>query len=510
MSKWSPEPVDSMNGNVSVWDQIAGGDGGLTMKLGLMVVLCGLLLACSPDQEMLRHFVDMRVAALTGIEVNEEDPVPSRRYKTKEGAQDAAATGAAVETEGAGSVEQVQAEEVNPYKRISQHQDATLDNVLQGHRFTQQLRKMMEGYEPKLPQMPSTDLMRCTTKEERTSSVDLESLYKSFEKEQKDSEKERKELKKEFYKRIYPIQFRIDHDWAQRTGIKEVVTHGCYWGDGEWGSETKGSCRRDGGRFKVRSRKWVDEPTINLYSRKGAPAQPELMQRMAKQKIEVPERQYCLVREVDRETEKTYGCYWGDGDWGRESKRACRSEDGRWKVRKTEPGGTVSIDCSAPDATSSFSIVAEHRASTGISRGDVVSVPLKGVKGVEKGVVAANFDTDGWSIIPEFKSWSVRVTGGSLKKEVPNADCPKPREIAAAICRTYDKRSDKQTAISKCTEGKVASKLTELAAIWQKARFDNKTQVMIKAYASIVKMAPENKAAQERLESYRAQPAKSK
>jgi hypothetical protein len=398
------------------------------------------------------------------------------------------------------------------------------------------LGKVMEGYRPDLPAVDDPDLLRCMTDEAFSYDGELAGLDKAMARQVRDAQAEVEATKKEFYLRVYPPQFRIDHEWKSRPGLAAKHVYGCWDGTGYWDATSRHECTRDPGSvWRVRSTKWVESPEVNLYSGTATPKQPELMSRMDQRGLKTPERLHCMVNEVVHPKDSKYACYlryYSEWDHG-VTARNCRSDGGSWRAYTAEPGAHAFVGClgpvegeglvnwmegansldptpeddtddalftkdtaasavntlsgerstSFPGFKGAFSLKINTEEATGVLIGDVISVPVAGVRGFETGVVSADFGPYNGDA-PQLERWTFEVAEGTLKVEA-NGTCPSEEEVAAALCGHFTSKSDKERVIETCVAGKDWQKLSSLAAQWERARFERKPELMLEAYTKL-------------------------
>ncbi len=381
-----------------------------------------------------------------------------------------------------------------------------LEKVKASDDYFEKLTALMAGYEPQLPKaVDNTDLLRCATQETKALDADMSKLDKSLEKEREASEQARRKVAQDFYKRVYKVNFSIDHDWQTRPGFVQKKRYGCWDRDDhryyEFG---RSECTESYHRWRVRSVQWVTSTAVNLYSGTATPSRPELMKRIAAAGPAAPARHYCSVSTVEREMESRYGCF-DDGEWQQQrNRRRCEQNGYRWKRRSISPSDTVTIVCQPPARRRepSFVIKAIVPEPTGLQIGDIVSVPQGTSKGHDPGLVYGRFAESDWRA-PERDYWVLDVKEGGLVKEVTNADCPDAKEIAAALCRLADKKSDPRQVTANCALAKNAKRLKDFAAKWEKVRrMKNKAQVMMPAYSALTELDGNDHDAFVRLATY--------
>ena len=341
---------------------------------------------------------------------------------------------------------------------------------------------LMANYKPELPeQVDNTSLMRCVTAEQRGDNTDLQRLWKSLEKERKASAKERKQTQREFFRSVYPINFRIDYDYKSRIPVKKrEVTYGCYE-RGSWGGpqSSRSACINwcdDNSCWKLRSAggfretrdiiffSKADRQTIRTRVKQAnnadpkpesaesitlglTPEPPEMMKRMKAAGVQAPERFYCVVKAAFTKGKK--GTHW----------ITCESP---WE-------GEPKLRLSAP--------------RTDVQRGDLVSVPLAGVKRPEGVLLKVHKRRKTYL-------WTVDVAASTLKIEEKTTACPDPKKVAAAVCRLADRKSDPMGVAHNCALAGDFKKLRDFAMQWHKKRIKNKNAVMITTTKTLMAATP--------------------
>ena len=99
--------------------------------------------------------------------------------------------------------------------------------------------------------------------------------------------------------------------------------------------------------------------------------------------------------------------------------------------------------------------------------------------------------------------WVLSVPNGGVRIEVTNAACPSDKEIGAALCRLATGKSNRMRVVTSCIVAKDTTRLKSFAARWEKRGFNNKTEVMIKAYSEISRLNPQDHNAFVRMARYR-------
>jgi len=378
----------------------------------------------------------------------------------------------------------------NPYARFSKHPAEALDKVLASHRFLARLRTLMEGYEPDLSETPTIDFLGCTTEAKRSQSSGVATLYRTLEEDKKKLVKEHNEIKKQFYKHVYPLQFRIDPDWKEaKGGLRLEHIHGCYLVGAGWTNEGL-PCKR-GGEWRLRALRMDYDQSAYTYSAKLEPQEPVLMQKMADHDIVLPAWLHCLVRDVGV-TPSKHACYWPSAAVvAGESKQTCKSMGGTWKRRLDNKNEEVSIACAAPDASLSFNVmlrcedciagVAELRVGDVIRMPITINQPGKRSSFSGRGVIVGNFSPASWSEVPAFQSWTIRGYWGAVNVLHQNAQCADDKAIARAICRSYDRRPNKHNVIKKCVELGAWTELNQIYEHWKQARHKYSNSLLEKA-----------------------------
>jgi hypothetical protein len=423
----------------------------INVVLGLGLVLTALL-SCQQGltEDEVEAKIEARMAALGLSEsATGDEAAPGQK---KPGTVTKTATGGSPNATGTHSSSSPEGSTVLNSAGLSDANNALAASSVN---FIGELTGLMADYEPELPdQVDNTDLLRCVTTEKRTGDSGLERLWKSLEKERKASAKERKQTKRDFFKRIYPVNFRIDYDWKNRTGLKKEVVYGCYEG-GSWSGPqgSRSACINwcdDYSCWRLRTNRWVETPGIYLYSNNATPEPPELMKRMKAAGVQTPERFYCVVKDA-------------------------------FTKGKKEP--THWITCESPWEDEPQLRLSASRSD--VRRGDLVSVPLAGVKRPE-GVLL--------KVHKRWKTylWTVDVVANTLKIEEKTTACPDPKEVAGAICRLADKKSDPMSVAENCTVAGDHKKLKEFAQKWHKRLRKNKNAVMIKATSGLMALTPDD------------------
>ena len=452
-----------------------------------MTLMVGVTLAaCGPSEDTIRELVRQELGG--GSPKPAGDPPETPPQKTPVPAPTPAATRGPSEGDASSIPPEI------------------LAKVKASDAYFAKLTALMAGYAPELPKaVDNTDLLRCATQETRALDADMSKLDKSLEKEREASEQERRKVAKAFYQRVFKVNFCIDHDWKTRPGSVQKKRYGCWdTDDRQYYDIPRRDCVQSYHRWRVRSSKWVTDEGVNRYSGTATPSQPELMKRIAAAKLAAPARHYCKVATVEREMETRYGCF-DDGQWRREKSRSkCEWNGYRWKRRSTQPSETVTIACQSPEDRRSPRFVINLVAPdpTGLQIGDIISVPQGTTQGHDPGLVFGRFVESDWRA-PELDYWVLNVKAGGLIKEVTNADCPDAQEIAAALCRLADKKSDPKKVTSNCTLAKNAKRLKALAEKWEKdRRLKNKAAVLMPVYLALTTLDANDHDAFVRLATY--------
>jgi hypothetical protein len=213
--------------------------------------------------------------------------------------------------------------------------------------FLARLEELMKDYRPVLPPNDdSSDLLRCITTDALATEPSLQRSAATFEKKRQTAERKRRTATETFLRDTVPLQYRIDYGWKERGSPKPAV-YSCesdtYVCDA---CSSKASC--DGKAWEGYGLKWIlkapEGPFLFTYSgTKDPPTKPpELMTRIDDAHIVTPERFACRVFDV------------------------FASGTGRFIVCYTDTKAPTALRVSGKLDT--------------VHVGDVVSVPLAGVK----------------------------------------------------------------------------------------------------------------------------------
>jgi len=292
---------------------------------------------------------------------------------------------------------------------------------------------------------------------------------------------------------VLPVQFNIDYEWQTRKGFENEKRYSCYYrGDG-WENESRSSCS---GSWRVRSSKWIPSESIYLYSRTETPEKSEFMKRMAAANIAVPERFYCRVSDTVRKVDATYGCW--DGGWNGYTRRECRNDGYKWKPKKIK-SITTYVRCNTPSQIGTQCGKSQTRCApsialdgdyTNLAKGDVVSVPLAGVKASKTPVLFKRKENLGWD--GTRRPWTVAGTPQSIRVDAGATNCPSAEEFGKVICVRTNKKSVPSEVIEHCSNAKNGKKLAELYPGWKKKYAAKKPQVLVSALDAIIALGTAN------------------
>jgi hypothetical protein len=299
--------------------------------------------------------------------------------------------------------------------------EAALTPAERSQRFLALLEKLMEGYQPSLPNVvDDTDKLKCVTSYQMTNNKHLKASARKLEKDKQKSEKSRDKAREAFYAKLY-LQFRIDSGWESR--VSNEATYRCYDRDGwEWydASVHRSDCTDYYDSWRLRSASDEFGNTeysgkgIGLYSGTETPGKPELMKRIEASATTVPERFYCAVTEV--KDDARWGC-WGYDSWEDAGYYDCRDWDYTWTIREKKG---VEITCDGPGRSSGVYFHGEMASAIDVNRGDTISVPLSGTALDPTGVLGHTKDGN----------WRLNATPETILME-EKAQCPAIAEIVA-------------------------------------------------------------------------------
>lgn len=317
------------------------------------------------------------------------------------------------------------------------------------------LRDLMSGYSPKLPQIKDTNILQCTTKKSREDDAELSKLWKSFERERRDTKKERRRLKREFAKRIEPPNYHLDYDWQSRMGFTRVDIYGCWDSDDyEWTNYSRGDCTSSYEHWKFRSVRYNESDSIYLYSNSETAQPTELMKRMEAEGSEAVERAYCVVDDYDSKRVKG------------------QDEPDHW------------VECMGHD----FRILLSA-ATLDVGRGDLISVPVANVKRPGGGVLRRKSVGSSWR---QEWFWYVDADVATATVEERNQSCPEQAAISKEICHRTDRRSDPRSVVTHCSTAGETKKLMENTKKWDRKSIKKKDEVMLEALAYLAEKSADD------------------
>jgi len=370
------------------------------------------------------------------------------------------------------------------------------ERVLASQLYFERLTRIMKDYEPGLPQVvDNTDLLRCLTSETIGNDADMRRLDKSLVKQREQSKKERKKIERNFYERVYMVNFRVDHDWRTRPGFVKKKRYSCWDRDDQryYNRITRSECTASYHRWRLRSSKWVETASVNLYSGAERPSKPELMQRMDAEKIPTPDRHYCTIRSVERKMKTQYGCK-EYGRWQREirHRRECDELGGDWRLRAKVPTDSVVIVCASHRRTDdpSFVVHAAIPEITSLRIGDVISIPQGRAREVDPALIYGAFESYGGGQ-PTLKHWVLNVNQGAIRIELVNKNCPTEKELGRALCDLADRKSDPNKIVENCEKAGNVERLRKFAQKWETQRkMRRNTSLMTSTYQALTRLDP--------------------
>jgi|GEM_PF-5099591 len=293
-----------------------------------------------------------------------------------------------------------------------------VDPVVESALFLAALDTLMSGYEPianpttELPVATNdTDILRCVTDLEAKGEPSLQRVRRTLDRSRQASDRERDravQTRQREAKRIreivLPANHALDLGWRGRHALK--ITYGCWSrSDRNWNpygnswvnccADDGSECHREWGSQNWRIKDVEDDPERFRYSYAADPTPPELLTRLERAGVEIPERFYCLVTNVSADVPTV------------------------WKHQTADREAHRRVACASP-STSAPSLLLTGPGTT-LHIGDVVSVPLREVELDPNGVLRR--DEDGWVL---------EAADGTAVLEAP-ATCPSNEEILAAV-----------------------------------------------------------------------------
>lgn len=258
---------------------------------------------------------------------------------------------------------------------------------------------------------------------------------------------------------VYPVNHRIDVDWAKRKGHKWVIKKACLTPKQQWltpeDEMERGCCKdqaacEDNVQGKWLAHGWRLESSGKRYLYSGAnePWKPELMLRMNEARVATPERFHCRVSDVHSGKEH---------DWIH-----CLGRQPAHRVRFR------------PKALKSMI----HR----LQRGDAVSVPL-----------AKTSRPQGALFLLYVSGDYVWVADGDdaakMKRHQREKSCPKDKDLSGDICRISDPKTKYTKAINACAEVNDPVKIKKLAKVWDREKASKK---VLAATKKLVELSPDD------------------
>ena len=268
--------------------------------------------------------------------------------------------------------------------------EAALPAHVRSLEFLAKLDELMADYTPTLPaETDDTDLLRCTTKVEQESTPELSAAAGKLQSKRKSGDKARAEAAAAFAKNKW-VQYRIDYAWADRR--QQGPDYAC-WNliRGYFCMLEVSKCNNS----RVEVRPLIPAPSKTylytglLVETANGNGMPELMKRIEKAALAIPDRFSCSVAQVTKDT-----------NWSDVNTVACAGDN---------PAGVT---------------LRVARALATLHVGDLVSAPLKNMGGEPEGVLHKTSTRDG-------HVWTVDVDGRYMT--VDNAaKCPSVDEIIEA------------------------------------------------------------------------------
>lgn len=254
------------------------------------------------------------------------------------------------------------------------------DPLSESQAFLDTIAALMQGYEPGLPEIDDpSEVLRCLTTEAIEADSMLSKAVTGLKRTQQHAEDARTKAAETALNRL-PLEYRLDLGWQDRVEMTEAK-YGCLQWQVEVSISGYGRNKRTCAKRGLISASKPVSPEAPLYPN----GPPELMKRLESAAISVPDRFHCRVASVEPEAAyRAVGC---------------------------------------ADAVQLHLFGEGSSSPSGVNKGDVVSVPLAGVRHDPHGVLWRSFGDQG--------GWVVDVDAKTLVVE-DRAVCPTTSEVLLA------------------------------------------------------------------------------
>ncbi|MBF93683.1 MAG: hypothetical protein CMH58_00780 [Myxococcales bacterium] len=326
--------------------------------------------------------------------------------------------------------------------------------------FLHRLDGLMLNYRQQAPEfLDPANPLRCTTDAQMTKNRALRNVEKDLSRRIEGGRIANMEALQLWREQVYPINYRIDVDWAKRKGHKWVSKKACLAPDQQWyrssDAVNRGCCADQAACEDLLKGEWLPhgytlEPDTKsyLYSASNEPWKPELMQRMTEAKVGTQGRFYCKISDV---------MLGDEADWIH-----CQGR---------QPAHRIQF---RPKTLSSMA----HR----LHRGDAVSVPLAKTSRPQ-GALYLLYVNDDYAWVADGDD------GAAMKRHQREKSCPKSKDLSGDVCRVADAKTKHTKAINACADIGDVSKLKKLAKRWDKSKSAKK---VLAATEKLVELAPDD------------------